>query len=83
MQKQYREVLSSKEDIEKEMMEQPYVKGCRVESGPQAGLAFIYVKLSIVDYVFRLKRRIDDIHDVLRPKMNFMVTYEVKPKLFL
>jgi len=83
MQKKFRHVLNTAKDIEDELKEQPYIKGCKVETGPQPGLAFIYVRLSLVDYVFRLKGRLDEIHSALRPKMNFMITYEVKPKIFL
>jgi hypothetical protein len=77
----YRHILTTKQDFIDEMMEQPYVKKCKVVEKDYK--AIIYVKLSLIDYVFRMSEILDKTHSVLRPKTALTITYEVKPKIFL
>lgn len=75
--------LSTKADIEAEVSEIPFVKKQKVKSDVLEGTVTIYVKLSLIDYLFKLSKRIDEIHSILRPKMVFTITYEVKPRIIL
>jgi hypothetical protein len=77
----YRHVLATRQNFIDEIMEQPYVKKCKVVEKDYKFV--IYVKISIVDYIFRMSKILDDIHSILRPKAVLTITYEVKPKLFL
>lgn len=77
----YRHVLSTRQDFVDELTELSFIKKCKVEE--KGGIVILYIKLSLFDYIFRMSEILDDIHGVLRPKVNIMITYEVKPKIFL
>jgi hypothetical protein len=66
-----------------EMMEHSFVKKCLVDEDIINHRAIIYIKLSVIDYVFRMNSILDKIHGILRPKTPLTLTYEIKPKIFL
>ena len=77
----HRAVLFTRKDFVDEMMEQSFVKKCKVVEKNYK--AIIYVKVSFSNYFFNKSKVIDEIHSILRPKTAMTITYEVKIKLFL
>ena len=77
MERKFRHVLASSKDIQDELNEQLFVRGCKVIEN-SLGQVIIKVRLPIIDLLFRSKKRLDQIHTILRPKMLFTVTYELK-----
>lgn len=80
MKNKYRSVLVTEQDITEELLEQSYVKGCRVED-KGAGLALINVRLSVIDFIFNRNKRVREIHSLLRPRIPFTMTYELRTRL--
>jgi len=77
----HRIILATNQDFIDELMEQSFVKKCKVVEKDYK--ATIYVRISISDYIFRKSEILDEIHSLLRPKTAMTITYEVKLKLFL
>lgn len=73
-------VLSSREDIKEELLKHDFIKECIVKRGREIGIADVYVTFSFFDYCFRLSKRLDEVYDILRPKLSFMVTPVVHTK---
>lgn len=79
----HRFILATKQDIIDEMIEQSYINSCKVKEDILNYRTKIYIRVSIVDYIFKSKEVLDRIHSILRPKVPIRLTYEVKLKLFL
>jgi len=78
--KEHRIILRTESDIFQELMEHEFVRDCKIKTDYLNSRAKIIVKLSVFDFVFRTKKRIDQIHSILRPKMPVTMGYDINIK---
>lgn len=78
--KEHRLVLRTESDIFNELMEHEFIRGCEVKINHRNSVARITIKLSLFDYLFKVKDRLDRTHSILRGKIPFTMSYEIKFK---
>lgn len=78
-------MLKTQEDIINIIKNESYVKDCVVEYSCSKKNCFdIYVKISLLDFIFRRKSLKETIsNNIISPRISFVISYTIRMKLVL